>query len=323
VFISIIIATRNRQALLAQTLDALAMQRWPERHGEIIVADNGSSDETAAIVAAAAARANRLPIHYLYLAEPGKSAAVNAALHQAQGDVLAFTDDDVIPEPSWLEQLAEAFQDPDIDFVAGRILPRWESAVPAWMSTSLYGVIAVADGGEAQLRIRAGEQEHPMTIGANMAVRASVIRRLGGLRHDLGKLGGTLRTGEDHEFFLRMLHSGCQGVYEPSAVVHHLVPRARLNRSYFRRWFYQNGRDVALLERPYPPKVRLLGVARYRWRAAVLDVLIAARAAATFDAAARFAAVVRLIWLAGHVRESWFGASRTTGLQATPAVQGR
>ena len=123
-----------------------------------------------------------------------------------------------------------------------------------------------------------------MPIGANMAVRASVIARLGGLRTDLGKLDGSLRTGEDHEFFLRLLHAGCRGVYEPAALVRHLVPAERLNRGYFRRWLYQNGRDVARLERAYPASVPFLfGVPRYLWRQLVADAASTARAAIRGD----------------------------------------
>jgi glucosyl-dolichyl phosphate glucuronosyltransferase len=313
-FISVILATRDRQALLADTLAALGAQEWPRNLGEIIVADNGSTDETRAVVEAAARRSEGLPIRYVYVAEPGKSAAVNAALELAAGEIFAFTDDDVIPEPTWLERLAAAFSDPALDFVAGRIFPRWEKPAPAWMSPVLYGVIAISDCGDAPLDIHAGK-EHPMTIGANMAVRRRVISRLGGLRPDLGKLGGTLRTGEDHEFFLRMIHGGCRGVYEPSVVVRHFVPSARLTRSYFRAWLYQNGRDVARLESAYPSKRRLLGVPRHLWGAAAMNI----RAAAAFDQRRRFAAAGQLLWLGGYLRESWFGGARPS--IASPLTQ--
>jgi glycosyltransferase involved in cell wall biosynthesis len=320
--VSVVIATRDRQALLAETLAALRQQRWPRDRGEIIVADNGSTDSTRAVVEAEAAATDGMPVRYLYVAEPGKSAAVNAALQHAGGDVVAFTDDDVVPDPSWLQQLAIALQDPAVDFVAGRIFPRWEAPAPQWMSPALYGVLAVADGGDEPLRIRAGGPEHPMTIGANMAVRSSVIRRLGGLRDDLGKLGGTVRTGEDHEFFLRLLHDGCEGVYEPAAVVRHFVPRARLDRRYVRRWLYQNGQDVARLEATYPGKLHLLRVPRYLWREAARDTLAILRAA--FDAPGRFAAAARLIWLAGYLRESWFGRTQSAErARLSPLVGGQ
>src|SRR5262249_35499879 len=150
-------------------------------------------------------------VRYLYVAEPGKSCAVNAALRLVSGDVVAFTDDDVRPEPGWIAQLVRAFDDPTVDFVAGRILAEWEAPPPRWMSPSLFGVLAIPDAGATQLPIARGLNEHVMPIGTNMAVRTAVIERLGGLRLDLGKLEGTLRTGEDHEFFLRLLHDGRRG----------------------------------------------------------------------------------------------------------------
>jgi glycosyltransferase involved in cell wall biosynthesis len=308
-FVSVIIATRNRQALLTQTLDALGRQRWPRDRFEIVVADNGSTDGTRAVVDAAAARPGSPITKYVFIATPGKSHAVNAALELARGDVLAFTDDDVRPDPSWIERLAAAFEETGADFVAGRVRPIWEVSPPAWMSPSLYGVLAVPDNGDARLPMARGVNEHIVPIGANMAVRVAVVRRLGGLHPDLGKLDGSLRTGEDHEFFLRMLHAGCRGVYEPGALVCHWVPRERLRRSYFRRWLYQNGRDVSRLETAYVTSMRhLLGVPRYLWRQAASDAWSALRAACSGNRAARFAAALRVLWFGGYVRQSWFGA---------------
>ena len=303
-FLSVIVATRNRAVLLARTLSALTVQDWPRDRYEIIVADNGSTDGTAALVRDIAGRPGA-PIRYLYVAEPGKSRAVNVALQQARGDILVFTDDDVRPEPSWLACVAAAFADGQVDFVAGRTLPEWQAPPPPWLSPALSGVLAASDGGTARLPIAKGVNEHIMPIGANMAVRSGVVRRIGGLRADLGKLDGTLRTGEDHEFFLRLLHAGCHGVYEPDAVVHHLVPPERLNRAYFRRWLFQNGRDVAIVERAFPQDATpLLRIPRYLWR----DGLSSAAVAVTGgDAARRFAAQVRVLWIAGHVWQSWFG----------------
>src|SRR5580693_4830371 len=101
-FVSVVIATRNRSALLAQTLDALARQRWPPDRFEIVVADNGSTDDTRLVVEQAAARAGALAVRYLFVAQTGKSHAVNAALLLTRGDLVAFTDDDVQPESEWI-----------------------------------------------------------------------------------------------------------------------------------------------------------------------------------------------------------------------------
>jgi GT2 family glycosyltransferase len=218
-----------------------------------------------------------------------------------------LTDDDVTPEPGWLAAIASAFEETGADFLAGRILPRWETEPPAWLSAALHGVLAVPDNGEKRLTLDPdGDGRDIIPIGANMAVRTAVVRRVGGLRHDLGKLSGTLRTGEDHEFFLRMLDAGCRGVYEPAALVRHFVPRDRLNRGYFRRWLYQNGQDVARLESAHARSVRrLFGVPRYLWRQAAIDAVSMVRAGVSGDVPRRFAASTRLIWFGGYVRDSW------------------
>jgi glucosyl-dolichyl phosphate glucuronosyltransferase len=307
-FVSVIIATRNRRTLLARTLDALLRQRWPADRFEIIVADNGSTDATRVIIERAAARPAAPYIRYLFVARPGKSHAVNAALGLARGDLLALTDDDVRPDPAWLEAIVEALAQEGRGFVAGRVLPEWETAPPPWMSPAVYGVLAVPDNGTRRMDIvdRRGDV---MPIGANMAVRRTVVERVGGLRTDLGKIDGSLRTGEDHEFFLRMLGAGCRGVYEPDAVVHHWVPAARLDRQYFRKWLYQNGRDVARLESSYPDsRRRVLGVPGHLWRQAASDACAATREAVRGDCARRFAATARLRWLGGYLRESWLGS---------------
>jgi glucosyl-dolichyl phosphate glucuronosyltransferase len=301
---SVVIATYNRAPLLAETLEALGRQRYRHRF-EIVVADNGSADDTRAVVERIQRRSAQPIIRYLNVETPGKSHALNAAMDMASGQTIALTDDDVVPEPEWLESLARAFAETGADFVAGRILPRWESPPPPWMSPALYGVLAVPDGGDHRLSIDAASSAI-MPIGANMAVRRAAIDAIGRWRTDLGKLRGTLRTGEDHEFFLRLLAAGRRGVYEPAARVHHLVPRERLRRGYFRRWFAQNGADVAAIDRAGPaPLPRVLRIPRYLWREAARDALALAGAALRGDPAGTFARFTRLVWLGGYVRAAW------------------
>jgi len=121
----------------------------------------------------------------------------------------------------------------------------------------------------------------------------------------LGKLEGTLRTGEDHEFFLRMVGAGFRGTYEPTAVAHHLVARNRLVPGYFQRWMYQNGRDVACLGAPDGKEVsRLLGIPRYLWRETAWHASRALRCSIAGDRRAALAEALRVVWFAGYVRET-------------------
>jgi glycosyltransferase involved in cell wall biosynthesis len=319
-FVSVVIATRNRCATLATTLAALDQQVWPRDRFEIVVADNGSTDGTRALLDARVVNRgheSHAPVlRVLSVETPGKSHAVNRALSACRGDVVALTDDDVRPEPDWIRRIADAFSETGADFIAGRILPAWEVPPPAWLSPALYGVVAVPDNGVRRIVVGGGDQR-VMPIGANMAVARHVFETIGGLRTDLGKLDGSLRGGEDHEFFLRMLQAGYRGVYEPLAVVHHWVPASRLTRSYFRRWLYRNGRDVAILEPSFPATTaRLLKLPRYLWRQAVSDAAAAAWATIWRNPRERCRASMRLLWFSGYVREAWWGPHR-----AVPVLQ--
>jgi glucosyl-dolichyl phosphate glucuronosyltransferase len=300
--ISIIIATRDRAALLRDTLDAISRQTSPGCSFEVLVVDNASTDSTPDVVASASGHMP-FPVIYLRESRSGKSHALNTAVAHARGDLLVFTDDDVLPEPQWLAGYARAFADTGADYAVGRILPLWDTPPPRWMSPALYGVLAVPDGGTDRLTISVGANEQIMPLGANMAVRKNVINTIGGWNPDLGKLQGTLRTGEDHEFALRMAAAGFIGVYEPTAAVQHRVPSDRLRLSYFLRWFYDNGGIVAGLERDFPTTSHyVLTVPRHLWRELLGDIAELIGAVAHLDTGRIVARMTRIVWFVGFAR---------------------
>jgi glycosyltransferase involved in cell wall biosynthesis len=316
--ISVVIATRDRARLLESTLASLCGQESPGCAVEILVVDNASTDATPDVVANAA-RVSPVPVIYLREARPGKSHALNTAVARARGDLLVFTDDDVLPSPGWLAAYARSFDETAADYAAGRILPLWEAPAPRWLSPELYGVLAIPDGGTNRLRVSRGMNEHIMPLGANMAVRRHVLDRVGGWNPELGKLKGTLRTGEDHEFALRVAAAGYTGVYEPEASVLHRVPADRLRLSYFQRWFYDNGAIEAGLEQDYPSTEHyLLKVPRYRWRLTFSDVLQTILGILACDVRRMTAGAMRLAWFAGYLRGRW--SSRNPLAVRVPAI---
>jgi glucosyl-dolichyl phosphate glucuronosyltransferase len=318
--ISVIIATRDRAALLEATLEAIGAQRSPGCPFEILVIDNASVDRTPAVVAAAARRFSA-PVVYLTEQKSGKSHALNTAVAHARGDLLVFTDDDVLPSPGWLAAYAQAFSDPRIDYAAGRILPLWEAPPPRWLVPPLHGVLAVQDGGTKRLALD-GISDQVMPIGANMAIRRHVVDRIGGWNPALGKLKNTLRTGEDHEFALRLVAAGFAGIYEPEASVLHRVSADRLRFPYFLRWGYGNGAITAGLEQDYPSTPHyVLGVPRYLWRRLANDLISGASGTLTFDAGRCASAAMRLAWFAGYVNGRWHVRAREQNAGAhAPAI---
>lgn len=302
--ISVVIATRDRARLLEGTLNALCEQQSPGCPFEILIVDNGSVDSTASVVAEAARRSS-VPVTYLTEEKPGKSHALNTAVTHARGDLLAFTDDDVLPSPGWLAAFARAFSETGADYAAGRILPLWEAPPPRWLTPSLHGVLAIPDGGTRRLTLN-GHRDQVMPIGANMAIRRPALDSVGGWNPDLGKLKDTLRTGEDHEFALRLGAAGFKGVYEPEASVLHRVPAERLRLAYFAQWCFGNGQIVAGLEQDYPSTAHyLLSVPRYLWRQVAKDLVSTVGGALTVDPRRSTSGAMRLAWFAGYLEGRW------------------
>lgn len=244
--ISLVIATFNRAAALDQCLRELSRQAFTPGD-EVIVANNGSTDETSRILAAAAERFP-VPLRTLFVSTPGKSYAVEAALAVATGDIVALTDDDVLVPPDWTGCIREAFQDPDVALAGGPVEPHWESAPPRWLSVSarrrLGAPLGLLDYGAEPQRL--GDRT---LLGANLVVRREVLQRHGGYATHLGKMRGTLLSGEDHELCQRIQAAGGSAWYLPNVRVQHRVPTSRMRVSYFLRWFFWSGITHAALER--------------------------------------------------------------------------
>jgi glycosyltransferase involved in cell wall biosynthesis len=318
--ISVIIPTRDRAPLLASILDTVSRQEWPGCPFEVLVVDNASVDETPAVVAAVAER-TAAPIVYLREAKPGKSNALNTAVAHARGELLVFTDDDMVPSPAWLAAYTRAFAETGADYATGRILPLWESPPPRWLSPALHGVLGIIDGGTHRLRLAKGVNEQIMPLGGNMALRRHVLERVARWNPDLGKLQGTLRSGEDHEFALKLAGAGFTGVYEPAACMQHRISPDRLRLAYFQRWFYDNGAIVAGLEQEYPSTTRyLLNVPQYLWRQLINDILVTAWAILTWDMRRATAGGMQLAWFAGFLTGRWKRRRTDGSVNAQPAV---
>ena len=117
--LTVIIPTFNRAPLLRLALEALTRQERPA--DEVIVVDNNSVDDTSALVREFE---SRLPLKYLVETRRGAAEARNLGIRHATGDVLAFTDDDCVPDVQWLRFIELSFlRDPAIGMVAGKVVP--------------------------------------------------------------------------------------------------------------------------------------------------------------------------------------------------------
>jgi glycosyltransferase involved in cell wall biosynthesis len=237
--ISVILCTFNRSQSLSKALASIAAQVLPDPVGwEVLVVDNNSRDQTHGVVDEFC---RRYPDRFRYLFEPkpGKSHALNAGIQEARGKILAFMDDDVIVEPTWLENLTAALRNGDWGGAGGRILPQWNCPPPEWLPRS--GRHALAPLVAFDLGLEAGPLLEP-PFGTNMAFRKGMFDKYGFFRTDLGPRPGREIRNEDTEFGSRLLAAGERLHYEPTAIVYHAVPQKRLRKGYFLAWWFDKGR---------------------------------------------------------------------------------
>jgi glycosyltransferase involved in cell wall biosynthesis len=227
---------------LARTLESVAMSKLPDSvEWEVLVVDNNSRDQTRAVVEEFC---RQHPGRFRYLLEPqqGLSQARNSGIREAHGEILAFLDDDVTVEPTWLQNLTASLQDSEWAGAGGRILPERGFSPPRWLSIdgpyAMGGVLALFDRGG-----KAGELDWA-PFGTNMAFRKSMFEKYGGFRTDLGRCGDQLMSGEDTEFGRRLVSAKERLRYEPSAVVYHPVPENRLRKEYFLAWYFGFGKSL-------------------------------------------------------------------------------
>lgn len=314
--VSVLICTYNRASFLRHTLHALADATRPrDCRVEILIVDNNSTDDTRDVVARSAA-ASPLPIEYLFEARQGKSFALNTGLAKATGDVLALTDDDVQPDPRWLERIVRAFRENDIVFAFGKVLPKWGALPPPELLTprahDIWGPLAILDYGDVPLRYTKDTRGQKLPIGANLAFSREALRKLGGWRTDLGKLNNTLISGEDHEIFYRLRTADLfRGVYDPAILVRHHVPPSRMTRRYFRRWFYWHGKTLArMADVIYAPLdlsecAHIARVPRFLYRQALQQSWKWLRQLGRNDALGVLIEELRVIEYMGFFAESW------------------
>lgn len=238
---SIIVCTYNRAESLGNTLRALeAQQTMAGREWEVIVVDNNSKDDTRQVIAEFQREWPLL--RYEFQGEQGLSYARNHGIDAAHGNVLLFTDDDVLPEPDWMEVTLAGLEKYRADACGGYIAPIWEAPPPDWLTERFYGFLAVRVDRSDDYDITSPSQA---PFGANMAFRREVFEKVGGFDTSRGRKGNVLASGEDGELFERILSAGFRAVFLGQSRVHHKVESFRLTKRYFRRWRFQTSQNIA------------------------------------------------------------------------------
>lgn len=225
--VSVIIPSFNRAKMLGITIESFINQNYPKDQYEIIIADNNSTDNTEEVVKYWQGKS---PVSIKYISEKrqGVHYARNSAAKHSIGDILYYTDDDMIADKDLLENLMKVFaMGYNIGAATGRVLPKWEIAPPQWILKYCYdGKLSIYDPKEDFII-------SPFDIGVyscNQAILRDVFFQSGGFNPEntAGEWIGDGETGLN----IKIRELGYKFAYIGNAVIYHMIPPERMTQKY-------------------------------------------------------------------------------------------
>lgn len=274
--VSVVVSTFQRAQNLPGLIRALEAQTLPYDAFDVIVADNASTDDTSTVLQDLAAT-SRINLRVLRReTNHGPGPARNLAWRASRAPVIAFTDDDCLPTPRWLEAGLERLADRAVGIVQGRTLPDPTKTIDRWAVTQ---------------RIEHFTNRYET---CNIFYRTDVLRAVNGFDDDVRSLGRNPPWGEDTILGWAARRIGVRAAFEPEAVVHHAV--AYPGVGYYRRWAGQHGGWATLVKR-FPEmrrEVLWLNVFTKRRHAALLGAVTGVAGGILWRPA--FALAIPYIW---------------------------
>jgi glycosyltransferase involved in cell wall biosynthesis len=240
---SVVLCTRDRSGTLAQACESLLAIDFPPHHWELLIVDNGSTDNSVQ-VARAIQDSRPQTVRVIEETEIGLSVARNTGVREARGRVVAFADDDVFVDRAWLSTLVEALEQRDVLVAGGPVEPIFLGQLPSWFSPRFLPYLAAWDRGSAVHSL--SYNDYPR--GANIAFRREAFERFGYFSRHLGRTAGSLLSCEETEICLRIERGGGRILYSPTARVRHLTATDRITPTWLSRRFFAQGRSEAIVE---------------------------------------------------------------------------
>lgn len=296
--ISILIPTYKRVQLLAETLESLSLLDTQGLTWEILLIDNAGDEDTKALVEKFS---KRLPISYVVEKKQGKNNALNFALPFAQGELLVFTDDDIIADRDWLKELWDGSRRwPDYDIFGGRVLPKWPLGnypFPDIDKNILVGTYAIADWNLAESPYNAEK-----IYGPNMVVRKRVFQNKWKFNTEIGPRGKNYIMGSETELLSRLEKAGFKSVYLPKAVVYHQIREEQLGAKWLCQRAFKRGCGRVYHEN-YPEVAMLFNIPRYLIKRIAKLFIKKAFSIFTFDKSKRLNVALKYWFIKGMIHQ--------------------
>jgi glycosyltransferase involved in cell wall biosynthesis len=241
--LSVIIPTRNRAKVLERALQSIVNQTISQNHFEVIVVDNGSTDDTKSIVDSFVKKIKNLV--YIYDENSGLHIGRHRGLLVAHADVLVYGDDDIEATPTWLEGVIESFEDESVALVGGKNIPNFESTPPNWIldmwekggEQKVLGYLSILDFGDEIQEINPN-----YVFGCNFSIRKAVLLEAGGFHPD-GMPQEIIKYRGDGESYVSkyIINKSYKTIYNPKASVYHLCSTDRMTKKYFAQRSFNQG----------------------------------------------------------------------------------
>lgn len=268
--LSVIIPTLDRATFLAAALRSIEENDHARDQFEVLVIDNGSTDQTQEVAREAATRLPNLRV--FHEAEPGLHAGRHRGLREARGEVLVYADDDIRALPGWLATIADIFADPRVAMAGGNNYPDFQGDVPGWLER-LWAT--VGDDGQVLgplsiLSLADGRREiDPLFVwGCNFSIRKQVLLDAGGFHPDSMPADLLRFRGDGESHVSRYVQErALTCIFDSGASVMHAVTPERMTLDYFRRRAVNQGVSdsyTALRAQPRRPRGLIHAGARLR-----------------------------------------------------------
>ncbi len=232
--ISIVICTYNRANLLRGCLQSIFEQTCDPSEYEVIVVDNNSKDNTFEVLESFF---DNHTLRFFLETRQGLSHARNLGLEKAQGNYVAYLDDDVLIPPDWLKNATKEIftYQPVLDGLGGPLFPFYTTPKPNWFDDSY----AIQLGNRKESFFLISGQSF---IGANMIWKKSLLQSIEGFKPEFGYVGNLQTLGEETDAYFRAwkFKPSARFLFSPQLYVNHWVPPEKMSLSFrINRYFKQ------------------------------------------------------------------------------------
>ncbi|SHF51692.1 glycosyltransferase family 2 protein [Dysgonomonas macrotermitis] len=238
---SFVTSTYNRDRYIGQALQSTCDQTYPNEDYEIVIVDNNSTDNTAAICNEFISKYPEKQIRYFKEMEQGIAPAQNRAIREARGEYIIFVDDDETIIPEHLERLAEHLKNyPQAELIGTAVIPVYEVEQPKWMSYYTQRLIGgYFDQGKKVKTLSA--KNYPGT--GHTIIKKELYERYGYYKTELGRKGKSLIGAEDKDMINRLINLGITCYYFPNIPIYHHIPASKMTDDFFHRVTYAIGKS--------------------------------------------------------------------------------